>query len=199
MSHPIGILVTGCLVYAATNVDDLLLLVAFLSHPEFPPRAVVIGQFVGMGALVAAALAASGVASLAAPQHVGLLGFAPIGIGLWRLRDLRQPPPEEAWATPRPDAHRAAFVAVAVATISDGGDNLAAYVPWFTALDGAGSLLAVILFAALTGLWCAVGLRVVGHPRLGSPLRRIGRRALPIVMIGLGVIILVRTGAVPLP
>jgi len=42
--------------FATTNLDDLFVLPAFLSKPEHDPGAVVLGQFLGIGSIVAPSL-----------------------------------------------------------------------------------------------------------------------------------------------
>jgi cadmium resistance protein CadD (predicted permease) len=81
VTHLLGVLATGLVVFASTNTDDLLLLVAFFAHPEFTGRQVVLGQFAGIAAIVVIAVVGSGIAAAASPAHVGLLGFLPIAWG----------------------------------------------------------------------------------------------------------------------
>ena len=53
----------GIVVFASTNIDDIFLLSAFFADPHLTTRSVLIGQFDGIGLLVAAsALAASAIA-----------------------------------------------------------------------------------------------------------------------------------------
>jgi len=199
VSHLIALLVAGCLVFVSTNVDDTLLLAAFFAHPEFEARQVVLGQFAGMGVLIVGALLGSGAAALASPAHVGLLGFLPLGLGAWRLWRLHRPSPEETWAQQSQTRGARHALLVTIATISDGGDNLAAYVPYFTALSQMDTALTITLFLVLTAACCLAACFLVRHPATGAQLRRHGTTALPWVMIGLGAFILLRTGALGPP
>jgi cadmium resistance protein CadD (predicted permease) len=199
MTHLVALLATGSLVYASTNVDDLLLLVAFLAHPDFSGAQVVLGQFVGRSVLLLVALLASGAATVLSPPRIGLLGLVPLGLGIWRLWRLHNHPlPEEAWATSAPAARLAPMLSVALATISDGGDNLAAYVPYFAVQSRWDVAATIALFLGLTAAWCVAARLVLAQPAAGPLLRRSGRAALPWIMLGLGVVILVRSGAIGL-
>jgi len=198
MMHLVALLATGSLLYASTNVDDLLLLVAFLAHPDYSRAQVVLGQFAGMSALLLVALLASGAATVLSPPRIGLLGLVPLGLGMWRLWRLHRPLPEEAWATRAPVRRLAPMLSVALATISDGGDNLAAYVPYFTVQSRWDVAATIGLFLGLTAAWCLAARLVLAQPAAGPLLRRSGRAALPWIMLGLGVVILVRTGAIGL-
>jgi cadmium resistance protein CadD (predicted permease) len=121
---------------------------------------------------------------------VGLLGFAPIIIGIGRL--LRLGKTEQGQPT------AAGIIQVATITIVNGGDNIAAYTPIF-ATEGSLEMSATLaIFAVLTLVWCFAALGLVRHTALGKPLRRYGHVLLPFILIGLGVLILYRYGAVNL-
>ena len=78
-------LTIGAALFASTNIDDIFLLMAFFSDPRLDRRAVVAGQYAGIGALVAASVLAAACA-VAVPGHwIALLGLAPLAIGLHRL------------------------------------------------------------------------------------------------------------------
>ncbi|RPI00692.1 MAG: cadmium resistance transporter, partial [Zetaproteobacteria bacterium] len=79
----------GVAVFAATNVDDILLLSAFFSDPRFQRCGIVAGQFLGIGALFVASVGAA-LAALAIPEGwTALLGLVPLGLGLHRLGAVR--------------------------------------------------------------------------------------------------------------
>jgi cadmium resistance protein CadD (predicted permease) len=185
MSELASVLGVGIPVFAATNADDLLLLAAFFADPRFRPRSVVAGQLLGIGALVlVSALAALAAFSLP-PGWVALLGIAPLWLG---LRALRAPGDASEPETPSRPA-TAPWLAVAAVTVANGGDNLGVYIPLFARAPAAIPAYAAI-FAALTLLWCWAGHRLVHHAALGGRLRIVLRRALPFVLIGLGLWIL---------
>lgn len=54
------------------------------------------------------------------------------------------------------------------------------------------------VFAAMTALWLLVAHALVRHPAVGPPIRRIGRYALPVVLIGLGILIIAEAGTLNL-
>ena len=51
-----GILGIGTTAFVATNIDDLLILIAFFANSRFPLPQIVLGQYAGMGALLAIGL-----------------------------------------------------------------------------------------------------------------------------------------------
>lgn len=185
----------GIVVFAATNLDDLLLLAAFFGAARMDRRAIVAGQFLGIGTLFVSSVLAARLALELPAEGIALLGLAPLILGLAKLRGLRRGPDEES---PAGGAHPEASsrerptgqsVAVAAVTLANGGDNLGAWIPLFAHSPGAVATHA-ISFAVLTGLWCLAGAWLAGHPVIGVPLRRYGHVALPLVLIGLGLHIL---------
>ena len=184
----LALLSTGA--FVSTNIDDLFLLVGYFSDRSFSRDLIFAGQILGMAGIVAISLVAASVALAISPAHVGLLGFAPIIIGIGRL--LRLGKTEQGQPT------AAGIIQVATITIVNGGDNIAAYTPIF-ATEGSLEMSATLaIFAVLTLVWCFAALGLVRHTALGKPLRRYGHVLLPFILIGLGVLILYRSGAVNL-
>jgi cadmium resistance protein CadD (predicted permease) len=182
----LALLSTGA--FVSTNIDDLFLLVGFFSDRSFARSHIFAGQILGMAIIVAISLAAASVALVISPQRVGLLGLAPIVIGVAKLLRLGKAEKEE-----QPTA--VGVLQVATVTIVNGGDNIAAYTPIF-ATQGARDMIATLaIFAVLTLVWCFAALGLVRHTALGKPLRRYGHVLLPFILIGLGGLILYRSGA----
>ena len=183
--YRIGVLISviglGVVVFATTNLDDILLLSAFFADRALRVRNVVIGQFAGIGVLTAASALAA-LLALAIPEGwIGLLGLAPcwLGIqrlhGLWRSRQRGQSEKTddvlEMEARARQSTH-AQWVAVAFVTMANGGDNLGVYIPLFSRQLSWVPVYALV-FAAMTAMWCALGYWLVHHPIFGA---RIGIR-----------------------
>jgi cadmium resistance protein CadD (predicted permease) len=80
-------------------------------------------------------------------------------------------------------------------TFANGGDNIGVYVPVFaTAGIGAMSVYAVV-FLLLVAVWIAAGRYLATRPLIARALTRWGHILLPLVLIGIGLIILVEGGA----
>ena len=110
------------------------------------------------------------------------LGLLPILIGVVALvrRESDMGAPELA----------SGFLPVAAVTIANGADNIAVYVPLFATRDAQAIAVMAAVFVVLTALWCLGARWLVHHPAAGAPLRRWGPRAVPYVLIGLGLWIL---------
>ena len=180
-------------VFAATNLDDLLVLVALFSSAGFRGREVAVGQFLGIGALVLVSGVAALIALVIPSAYIRLLGLVPIFLGLRQLL-ASSGPDKEAALRPRGGGMRR-VLSVAVVTIANGGDNLSVYTPFFAVRDGFWIALAAVVFAAMTAIWLLLARWLVRHSALGRLLRRYEHRLLPGVFILLGVFILSGAGA----
>ena len=185
----LALLSTGA--FVSTNIDDLFLLVGFFSDRSFARSHVFAGQILGMAIIVAISLAAASVALVISPQRAGLLGVAPIVIGIGKLLHVGKTE-EEA------EPMAVGILQVATVTIVNGGDNIAAYTPIFATQGSRDMIATLTIFALLTLVWCFVALGLVRHTALGKPLRRYGHVLLPFILIGLGGLILYRSGAINL-
>jgi cadmium resistance protein CadD (predicted permease) len=182
----LALLSTGA--FISTNIDDLFLLVGFFSDRSFSRFSIFTGQILGIASLVAISLATAFAALAISPAHVGLLGVAPLIIGIGKLLRLGKIQDEG-----QPTA--VGVVQVAAITIVNGGDNIAAYTPIFATQTPQEIIATIAIFAALTILWCLAAWWLVRLTVLGKPLRRYGHVILPFILIGLGLLILYRSGA----
>ena len=195
----VEVLVEAIGLFAVTNVDDLVLLTVFFgrAHSAVETRRVVLGQYLGFGAITVVSV----IAALGARQMPGdlisLLGLVPLVLGLhagwavWRHRDDtdRDVPTSTTALGP---------VAIAAVTFANGADNIGVYVPVFAVAPAAVVAGTVAVFAVLVGLWCAVGHWLARRRAVALALSRWGHIVLPVVLIGIGVVILVEGGALGL-
>jgi cadmium resistance protein CadD (predicted permease) len=186
---------TAAVVFASTDIDDLVLLTAFFADARLRRGCIVAGQFLGIGALLGASLVAAA-ASLAVPPHwPAALGLVPLVLGLWKLPDLwrrRHDDSDEAMDAQRAGQRVSAgaqVLAVAAVTIANGGDNLGVYIPLF-ARDLSVLPIYLLVFALLTAVWCWAGHSFVKHPAGAALMQRWGHAILPLVLIALGAWIL---------
>ncbi len=184
----------GVVVFASTNIDDIFVLMMFFSDRSFSTSQVVVGQYLGI-ALLMGISALGMVAALVVPTGVvGLMGFLPIAIGVKKLLDTRTPIEEgkqnqEARGALDTTGHLR-FLTITAVTFSNGGDNIAIYIPLFanSTLSEIGVLF--VIFAVMVAVWCATAYYLVNHSFVGDYIRRLGHVLLPFVLIGLGVYIL---------
>jgi cadmium resistance protein CadD (predicted permease) len=192
----IGSVGVGIALFVSTNVDDIFVLLGFFALPGFRARNVVIGQYLGMAALVLVSAVFSLISLVLAPAYIGLLGVLPILIGLRQLGDLRRGGNgADARAAAAGGGALGQIASVAGATMANGGDNIAAYTPFFATWSAARIAVVAVLFLLMTALWLAAAHFLVNHPRIGDPIRRHAGLAVPFVLIGLGLVVLYEAGS----
>ena len=179
---------SAIVLFVATNVDDLFVLLGFFADPRIRVRHVVLGQYLGIAALVALSIAASIVSLTLAPAYVGLLGLVPVAIGIKKLLDLRRASDDSSLgSTPQGLGNK---FAVALVTVANGGDNLGIYTPVFANSSHSQIWVYAAVFAIMVALWLAISHRLVNHPSIGAPIREYGPRLVPFVLIAIGLLIL---------
>lgn len=192
-----GLIAIGVAAFAATNIDDIFVLMMFFSSCSssmtFPVKQVVLGQYIGIGLLVAISALGSFI-SLAVPTYIiALLGIVPILIGLKKLVVFRKKNEfnSNQQAVQNKKKNNLIFAAVAAVTFSNGGDNIGVYTPLFAKYNSLSQItMLTTIFMAMTAVWCITAYYLVNHPLVASKIRRIGHIILPFVLIGLGIYIL---------
>lgn len=162
---------------AATNIDDIFVLSLFFAQRNLKRWHVVAGQYLGLASLIAISLVGY-FAQLIIPQKwIGLLGLAPIAIGIKKLIDWQQGKENE---TAR-QTNTASVFTVAAVTFANGGDNIGIYVPLFANSDATALLITLITFGALIAVWCVVGYYLGNHPAVNRIVNSYGHILVPFV------------------
>ncbi|MEV4647076.1 cadmium resistance transporter [Saccharopolyspora sp. NPDC049357] len=184
--------------FAVTNIDDIVILALFFGqaagHPAGAVR-VVAGQYLGFGAILAAAIVGALGAGLLPEVALPYLGLLPLLLGIragwsaWRERhdgDDGEIPSADDGPT---------MWAVAAVTFANGGDNIGVYIPVFATAGSGGLAVFAVVFLVLVAVWCAAGRYFATRPVIARSLSRWGHIVLPVVLIGLGLVILIEGGA----
>jgi len=155
--------------YAATNLDNLLLL-ATVGSDAARRRAVVAGFLVATAIVFGLSVAGTLLANVLAPKFLGYLGIVPILLGL-RLAIAGPPPAERTEA-------RMEAVPVAALLVGNSGDTIAAFAPLFAESARAMRIAVATGFVLCAAAWLFLLLRLSGHAEVAfrsSPTAR--RRA----------------------
>ncbi|GIF49442.1 hypothetical protein Afe04nite_39810 [Asanoa ferruginea] len=125
---------------------------------------------------------------------VPYLGLLPLTLGIkaavqaWRHRGDDDGEPELTHGGPR-------ILEVAAITFANGGDNIGVYVPVFATAGTGGMTVYVVVFLILVAVWVAAGRYLATRPVVARALSRWGHILLPVVLIGIGLLILIEGGA----
>jgi cadmium resistance protein CadD (predicted permease) len=179
--------------FVSTNIDDLFILMMFFANPRFPAIQTVLGQYVGMAALLAVGLVGSLIALVVPSNLIGLVGLFPIAIGIKELLELRRKgdgaeldkqPPQSRWLAYMP------FLTVAAVTFS-GGEEIGIYTSVFATNNEISEIITLVsVVMALTAVWCWVAAYLVNRSFIAHRFRRVANMILPFILIGLGIYIL---------
>ena len=182
------VIITAVLAFVATNVDDIfVLLLLFSIAGANKAYKIIFGQYLGIGILTLISLLGAIGLGLLPGWCLRLLGFVPFAIGLraWlsRKRDGDGDGEEDIVATPE-------VLGTAMLAIANGADNLGVYLPLFAGYRADQSLLVVLVFAIMTGVWCLLGKRLADLPVVRHALHRYRSVLIPWVLMMLGLYIL---------
>ncbi|WP_088892887.1 cadmium resistance transporter [Leptolyngbya ohadii] len=215
MNWVISAIVSGISAFAATNIDDIVMLTLFFAQADdaaptnqksnqLRPRQIVLGQYLGFLVLIAASIPGFVGGMIIPDPWIGLLGFLPIAIG---IQQLIRPESEEDEIQLVSDVTRSVnknslraklsqifhpnTLQVAAVTIANGGDNIATYVPLFASSNLSELLIILAMFGLMIALWCAIARYLSTHPKVAPLLTRYAHWIVPLVLIGLGIHILI--------
>jgi cadmium resistance protein CadD (predicted permease) len=196
----------GIAAFVSTNIDDLLILMAFFAIHRFPPFQIVLGQYIGMGSLIAVSLLGSLIALVVPRNLIGLIGLFPIAIGIKELLELHKKSNDDdnkgneeevKDELSRQRLQRSKkiaylpFLTVAAVTFS-GGEEIGIYTSLFATNNEVSQIITLVsVVMVLTGFWCGLANYFVNHSFLAERFSRIAARLFPFVLIGLGIYILV--------
>nr|WP_221382531.1 cadmium resistance transporter [Actinoplanes polyasparticus] len=181
--------------FAVTNVDDIVILALFFAQGagrRGTARNITGGQYLGFAGILVAAVAAAAGASFLPERVTPFLGLLPLALGIkaavqaWRQRGDSEEEGERQQRVP-------GLFEVAAVTFANGGDNIGVYVPVFATAGAGGTAVFVSVFLVLVAVWVAAGRFFATRPVIARTLSRWGHVVLPVVLIGLGIVIL--TGA----
>jgi cadmium resistance transport/sequestration family protein len=206
MESLLQVIVAAIAAFAATNIDDILILMFFFSqvNSSFRIHHIILGQYLGFMGLLLLSLPGFLGGLIIPKAWTGLLGLVPIYIGLQQILNPEMQTPEipsiasAKRSQPKSSGLMSYFnpllapqtYSVAAITLANGGDNIGIYVPFFANLSWFKLLVVIITFLSLVGVWCAIAYGLTRQPMIGKVLNRYGHKVVPFVLIGLGLLIL---------
>ena len=183
----LSVLGRAVVAFAASNIDDIFVLTLFFAQKNLRRWQVVVGQYLGLAGLITISLVGYFARFFIPHRGIGLLGLAPIGIGIKKLIDWKRGKDQ----LPKKKPSAASVLTVAAVTFANGGDNIGIYVPLFANSDVSALLITLIAFAILIAVWCLVGYYLGNHSAVKRIVDGYGHVLVPFVLIGLGIYIIV--------
>ena len=190
--------VTSIILYSGTAVDLLIILMLFFAKRKSRKDIINIylGQFLGSVSLILLSLLFAFVLYyIPSKEILGLLGLIPIFLGLKVL--LLGDSDGEAIAKEglRKDNKNLIFLVAMITFASCGADNIGIFVPYFTTLNLADLIVALLTFLVMIYLLVFSAQKLAQLPSVGETLEKYSRWFIAVVYLGLGIYILVENNS----
>lgn len=202
--------------FISTNIDDIFVLMLFFSqiNSTMKTHHIIIGQYLGIGALIAISIIGALGISIIPHEYVGLLGLVPIYLGINAyVKHKKESKNSQNTAQQEEKNHEnnkleeTTFIKnfinpsvfkVACVTFANGGDNIGIYIPLFSSMNLIGIFITVVVFLFLIALWCYVGKRLAEYPFIQGNIEKYKHIFIPIIFIGLGIFIIMESNTLTL-
>ena len=190
--------VTSIILYSGTAVDLLIILMLFFAKRKSRKDIINIylGQFLGSVSLILLSLFFAFVLNyIPSKEILGLLGLIPIFLGLKVL--LLGDSDGEAIAKDglRKDNKNLIFLVAMITFASCGADNIGVFVPYFTTLNLANLIVALLTFLVMIYLLVFSAQKLAQVPSVGETLEKYSRWFIAVVYLGLGMYILIENNS----
>lgn len=191
-------IVTSIILYSGTAVDLLIILMLFFAKRKSRKDIINIylGQFLGSVSLIFLSLLFAFVLDyIPSKEILGLLGLIPIFLGLKVL--LLGDSDGEAIAKDglRKDNKNLIFLVAMITFASCGADNIGVFVPYFTTLNLANLIVALLTFLVMIYLLVFSAQKLAQVPSVGETLEKYSRWFIAVVYLGLGMYILIENNS----
>lgn len=190
--------VTSIILYSGTAVDLLIILMLFFAKRKSRKDIINIylGQFLGSVSLILLSLLFAFVLNyIPSKEILGLLGLIPIFLGFKVL--LLGDSDGEAIAKDglRKDNKNLIFLVAMITFASCGADNIGVFVPYFTTLNLANLIVALLTFLVMIYLLVFSAQKLAQVPSVGETLEKYSRWFIAVVYLGLGMYILIENNS----
>lgn len=182
--------------FLVTNIDDIIVLSLFFARgagQRGTTTKIVVGQYLGFGAILLASVAVTFGAGLFLPDDaIPYFGLIPLALGLWAAWQVwRNGDDDDDSVADRPIS----ALTVAAVTFANGGDNIGVYVPVFLTVGTAAVVAYCVVFLALVLVLVLAAKFVATRKPIAEVLERWEHVLFPLVLILLGLVILIEGGA----
>lgn len=190
--------VTSIILYSGTAVDLLIILMLFFAKRKSRKDIINIylGQFLGSVSLILLSLLFAFVLDyIPSKEILGLLGLIPIFLGLKVLLLGDSDGESIAKEGLSKDNQNLIFLVAMITFASCGADNIGVFVPYFTTLNLANLIVALLTFLVMIYLLVFSAQKLSQVPSVGETLEKYSRWFIAVVYLGLGMYILIENNS----
>jgi len=172
--------------YAATNLDNLVLLVGWLLAARLSVGKIFTGYVLGMSFILVASIMIGLAGNFIPVEYIRYLGAIPITIGLKMLFDLWRDRGRNSAADARPGKQGVAVGGIFLTQVSNGTDSVLAFAPLLADSRMTIDFMIAIAFMLMVFAWFALAQYATTHAIRISALTTVAQWVAPIVMIVVG-------------
>ena len=190
--------VTSIILYSGTAVDLLIILMLFFAKRKSRKDIINIylGEFLGSVSLILLSLLFAFVLHyIPSKEILGLLGLIPIFLGLKVLFLGDSDGEAIAKEGLRKDNKNLIFLVAMITFASCGADNIGVFVPYFTTLNLANLIVALLTFLVMIYLLVFSAQKLAQVSSVGEILEKYSRWFIAVVYLGLGMYILIENNS----
>ena len=186
--------------YVATNLDNFILLISMLARYRNHTSIVVAGYFGCLMILVFVGFWIGEAANIAPVEYLGLLGLVPISIGTAELIKLRRGRAKITVAKEKSaDGVQRVFMVTLISQLGNGADTIVVFGVLFADSMPSADTPIILTLAVMAVIFVLAAIYSVRHPTLSQWIDRYAYRAMPFVLIFVGVYVLANTATDLLP
>ncbi len=193
-------IVTAAILYIATAVDLLVILLIFFAKAKTKKeyRDIYIGQYVGSVTLIVVSLFFAFVLNYVPEKWIlGLLGLIPIYLGI-KVAIYGDSDGEERAKKELNEKGLSKLVGtIAIITIAScGADNIGVFVPYFVTLSVTNLLITLFVFLILIFFLVFTAQKLANIPGVGEIVEKFGRWIMAVIYIALGLFIIIENDTI---
>ena len=193
-------IVTAAILYIATAVDLLVILLIFFARAKTRKeyRDIYIGQYVGSVTLIVVSLFFAFVLNYVPEKWIlGLLGLIPIYLGI-KVAIYGDSDGEERAKKELNEKGLSKLVGtIAIVTIAScGADNIGLFVPYFVTLSVPNLLITLFVFLILIFFLVFTAQKLADIPGVGEIVEKFGRWIMAVIYIALGLFIIIENDTI---
>lgn len=201
MSELLTIITVAATAFIGTNLDNLLLLVAWHTHYREHPSAVTAGYVAGMLLIGGICVIVGQLGELVPIAYLGLLGFIPVTLGVRALvRLVRDGAPRHASGDASADnTARSVFTVLLMTQLSHSADTIIAFSVLLADSNHLADQRIMPVFLAMVACFAWLARHALQHRGLSSFLGRYGGYATPFILILVGIYVISNTATDLMP
>lgn len=193
-------IITAAILYIATAVDLLVILLIFFARAQTKKeyRNIYIGQYVGSVTLIVISLFFAFVLNYVPEKWIlGLLGLIPIYLGI-KVAIYGDSDGEERAKKELNEKGLSKLVGtIAIITIAScGADNIGVFVPYFVTLSVTNLLITLFVFLILIFVLVFTAQKLANIPGVGEIVEKFGRWIMAVIYIALGLFIIIENDTI---